>query len=247
MIRFLTILILLSFIYKAAYPKQSETLVFEVFKHIYNQQFHQAESLLESEKNQIDPFYFDVLRIDLSWWKSVFSESNDDSKYFQSVLKDVAENNQGVNQEYKITKLILLSYRLRFELKRYNIIGAALLRSEIKNLLLEINPTDLNYGPDRLKLFHLYRSLFDYFDSLINPFFLNKKRTARTKALSEIEHFTRNGDLVVSTLSSYFLGKIYFNIEEKHQKGITLFKNLSTTFPQNTLFRELSTQSESKS
>jgi hypothetical protein len=140
-----------------------------------------------------------------------------------------------------------LSYQLRFEFKRYNIIGAIRLRSEIKNLLEEIKVNELKYSNNRIKLYYLYNALFTYFDNILNPFFSEKIRNERENALRNIEKYTREDDLILSTLASYFLGKIYLNIEKEPEKGNLYFKTLTDRYPQNTVFQELFSESARKS
>jgi hypothetical protein len=66
-------------------------------------------------------------------------------------------------------------------------------------------------------------------------------------ALMKIEEYTREDDLIISTLASYFLGKIYLNIEKEPEKGNQHFKTLTERYPQNTIFQELYSESAKKS
>jgi hypothetical protein len=225
---------------------QNENVVDDVFKYIYNRQFQEADSLLELKKGKIEPFYFDILTIDLNWWRHVFYPSELNSKQFNSLLKSMEQENTDT-PEKQIKHLVWLSYQLRFEFKRYNIIGAIRLRSQIKNLLEEIKVNKLNYSNNRKKLYYLYSALFNYFDNILNPFFSEKIKNEREKALLNIEKYTHEDDLILSTLSGYFLGKIYLNIEKEPEKGNRHFKMLTERYPQNTIFQELLSESARKS
>lgn len=226
----------------AGHSNPSEKVIDDVFRLIYNQQFSEADSLLEIEQDKIEPFYADILTIDLNWWRHVLYPSEFNAQQFNSLLKSM-EQEKTNTPEKKIKHLVWLSYQLRFEFKRYNIIGAIRLRSEIKNLLEEIKVNELNYSNNRIKLYHLYDALFTYFDNILNPFFSEKIRNERENALVNIEKYTREDDLILSTLSSYFLGKIYLNIEKKPKKGNLHFKTLTDRYPQNTVFQELFSES----
>lgn len=243
--RILLLFILTAFT-TSGFSNQNEKVIDDVFKYIYNQQFPQADSLLVLQSDKIEPFYFDILTIDLNWWRHVFYPSELNSKQFNSLLKSMEQENTDTPDK-KIKHLVWLSYQLRFEFKRYNIIGAIRLRSEIKNLLEEIKISELNYSKKRIKLFHLYNSLFRYFDNILNPFFSENIRSERQSALLEIESYTREDDLIISTLASYFLGKIYLNIEKEPAKGNQHFKKLTGRYPQNTIFQELLSESAKKS
>jgi hypothetical protein len=224
----------------------NEKIIDDVFRLIYNQQFSEADSLLEANSNLIESFYADILTIDLNWWRHVLYPSELNAQQFNSLLKSM-EQEKTNTPEKKIKHLVWLSYQLRFEFKRYNIIGAIRLRSEIKKLLEEIKVNELNYSNNRIKLYYLYNALFTYFDNILNPFFSEKVRNERENALRNIEKYTREDDLILSTLASYFLGKIYLNIEKEPEKGIQQFKILTDRYPQNTVFQELFSESARKS
>jgi hypothetical protein len=157
----------------SGFSQQNEKVIDDVFKYFYNQQFTEADSLLKLHNEEIEPFYFDILTIDLNWWRHVFYPSELNSQQFNSLLKSMKQENTNT-PEKKIKHLVWLSYQLRFEFKRYNIIGAIRLRSEIKKLLEEIKINELNYSNNRIKLFYLYNALFTYFDNILNPFFSEK-------------------------------------------------------------------------
>lgn len=224
---------------------QNEKVVDDIFKYFYNQQFSEADSLLEIERDKIEPFYADILTIDLNWWRHVFYPSELNAQQFNSLLKSM-EQEKINTPEKKIKHLVWLSYQLRFEFKRYNIIGAIRLRSEVKKLLEEIDVNKLNYSNNRIKLYYLYNALFAYFDNILNPFFSEKIRNERENALLKIEKYTSEDDLIISTMASYFIGKIYLNIEKEPEKGNLYFKTLIDRYPQNTVFQELYSESARK-
>jgi hypothetical protein len=230
----------------SGFSQQNEKVVDDIFKYFYNQQFAEADSLLKLHNEEIEPFYFDIITIDLNWWRHVLYPSDLNSQQFNSILKSMKQENTNTPEE-KTKHLVWLSYQLRFEFKRYNIIGAIRLRSEIKKLLEEIKINELNYSNNRIKLYYLYNALFTYFDNILNPFFSEKIRNEREVALIKIEEYTREDDLIISTLASYFLGKIYLNIEKVPEKGNQHFKTLIERYPQNTVFQELFSESTRKS
>jgi hypothetical protein len=214
-----------------------ETAVDTVFSLIYNQQYQEADSFLEASGNKFDAFYTDILKLDLYWWRFVTTRSSDDSRQLNLLLKNFSTS--GNNElDYRLKELITLSYRVRYEFKRYNIPGALIFRSKIKNLLAELNQEILPFSENRLKLFDLYNELFSYFDNVINPFFIENKRIERENALVKIERFTHDDDLIVATLARYFLGRIYMSIENDPAAARKYFRILSTQYPGNIHFSE---------
>ncbi len=245
-LRFFALVIFALVFARPVYSAKSDSIVNHIFKMIYNEQYSQAEIALAKPELQIDSFYADILKIDLYWWEFVKSREKEKSRKLHSIIDkfNSAETNSA---DGKIRLLIAKSYQIRYELKRYNVIGASLIRSDIKNLLDEIKKEKLYYAENRLELLDLYSSLFGYFDNLINPLFSQSKRNSRTNALASLEKYTADDDLVVQTLACYFLGKIYLNIENEPQKGTDCFTLLSNNFPKNDYFIELLTDCKSKS
>ncbi len=245
-LRFFVTLILALVFSKQGFSEKNDSIVNHIFEMIYNEQYLQAEDALGKSELQIDSFYSDILKIDLYWWEFVKSREKEKSRKLHSIIEKF--NRAEVNSvDGKIRLLIAKSYQIRYELKRYNIIGASLIRSDIKTLLDEIKEEKLYYPENRLALLDMYSSLFGYFDNLINPLFSQSRRDSRSTALASLEKYTTDDDLVVQTLACYFLGKIYLNIENDPQKGMDCFVLLSKNFPKNNYFAELLTDCQSKS
>ena len=218
-------------------PANSDSIADNIFKLIYNEQYEKAEKALEQMNGQLDPFYKDIFKIDLYWWEYIKSNKNEENKQLSEQINilEHSDNSPGG----KIRQLVAKSYKIRYQLKRYNIIGATVARSEIKSLLEEIKKDELKYSNNRLELFNIYNALYEYFDNLINPFFLDKKRLNRQNAINQIEKYTNSDDLIAQTIATYFLGKIFLSIENEPEKGRICFKQLSDKFPQNSFFNTL--------
>jgi len=213
-----------------------DSIVSHIFISIYNQQFNKAEHLLAENKMQIDPFYSEVLNIDLHWWKYNMSRSKEDAKKL-NILLNKTENGAINSQENKISKLIKKSYLLRYERKRYNFIEVIILRSEINKLLIDIQHNRIPITGDQLKLFDLYSTMFMYFKN-VNPFQLLSGNTEQVGYLSKMGTYTLEDDLVLNTMAHYFLGRIYQKVKKDAQKGKMHFEVLSKKFPENKLFVE---------
>ncbi len=219
---------------------KNDSLVNAVFTLIYNQNFDEAENALQKNQEEIDVFYYNMLNLDLFWWKYSMSRTKNDAGKLKQVLEDIYESDKN-SSENKINHLVQSSYRFRYELKRFNIVGAMVLRSDIHKQIEEIGNPEFPLSDNKFKLYELYIALFEYSDNSINPFVINSKSEACKKSLSIIENYTHDNDLVVQTLAHYFLGRIYMKVQKEPEKAKIHFRYLSDKFPENTFFAKLAT------
>ena len=175
-LRFVFILVLL-IRFQPASSGESEKVIDDIFNLIYNQQFLKADSMLQATNGRIDPFFYDILLIDLNWWKHIISPSEMNSHQFGLLLKKLEEREPETPGE-KVKRLIVLSYKLRLEVKKYNLIRGMLIHSEIKQLLTEIDPGELDISENRIKLFYLGTFHFKSIQKTLNSIAING-RTAR--------------------------------------------------------------------
>ena len=236
--QFLMLTALLFFTPNKVFSNETDSTVIKIFTLIYNQQFVEAEKALESDRTLIEPFYHNILKLDLFWWKYSLSKSKEDSKAFKSVLEEFEKFSQNTT-EGRINNLICSLYQMRYEVKRYNLIGALIIRSEVCDQIEEFKNEDLSFLGDRQKLFDLQLVLFNFFEETINPFSFGKKSDEYLKSLSVLEKYSLEDDFILSTLAHYFLGRIYTKVEKQPEKGKTHFMILSKRFPKNVLFYEL--------
>jgi tetratricopeptide (TPR) repeat protein len=235
---FIAVIFLIS-IHLVGYTNENDSTVNRIFTLIYNQQFSDAEKSLEENINQLQPFYNHVLQLDLYWWKYSLSRSKEDAKKLNEILAKFTKT--AINsREEEINELIVLSYQMRYEIKRYNVIGAYLLRSDARKRIEVVKISDLSFLGDRQKLFNLYLSLFDYFDNVVNPFSFGRKSDEFLESLQALEKYSFDNDLILSTMAHYYLGRIYTKVEKQPEKGLAHFKILAQRFPKNILFKQLS-------
>lgn len=232
----LSLLFLVSFL-PETFPAQRDSPADRIFSLIYNQQFTEAEKLLEASRREIDPFYFSVLKLDLYWWKYSLLHSNADAEKLNVLLEQLAELPEKTTTG-KIRKLIRLSYKMRYELKRKNYVSAFFVRSDIKKQVELLKSGKIALSVDEQKLFELYVILFQYSESA-NPFSISKKTENRTDLIMKLKRHCSDEDLIVATLAHYFLGRIYTKIEKQPEKGRVHFQVLARRFPQNRLFDDL--------
>jgi len=233
----LVFVFLISFQY-TGFSSETDTTVNRIFTLIYNQQFIESEESLNGQSKQLDSFYFNILKLDLYWWKYSLSRSKVDAVKLNEVLNEIAKTPLNTGED-RINKLICSSYKMRYEIKRFNLFSALIIRSDVRKQIEIIKQNDLSYLGDRQKLFDLYLSLFSYFDNAINPFSFGSKSEEFSKSLQTLEKYTQDDDLILSTMAHYFLGRIYVKVEKQPEKGQAHFRILAQRFPKNTLFPQL--------
>lgn len=243
--RFSVFCILMVYLLPVAYSAENDSTVQNIFTLIYNQQFAEAEKALKLHDASVHPFYRNILKLDLFWWKYSLSKSKQDAKILTEVLQEFNNTNQNT-REAKINNLIRLSYEMRYEIKRYNFVGALIIRSDVRKQLEILKNENLAFLGERRNLFDFYLTLFDYFDESLNPFSFGSKSEKYLKSLSTLEKYSRNDDLILSTMAHYFLGRIYTKVEKQLEKGQEHFQILSERFPKNSLFKELADGANSK-
>lgn len=214
----------------------SDSIINIIFKNIYNQEFNKAKILLDKEGANLNDFYSTVLNIDLLWWKYSATRSKSDAGNLNDYLNRI-EPKESFNSKDKIKLLICKSYQLRYARKRYNLFAIFGIRSEIKDLLSELDRNKLPISGDQLKLFDFYVVMFQYFDK-VNPLSIQNTSAKRENELLMLRKFSKEDDLIVSTMANYFLGRIYQKVENEPELGKSHFEVLSRQFPNNTLFKE---------
>lgn len=238
-IRIFAALLILFANQQIGFATEKDAAVIQIFTLIYNQKFTEAEKALQSQNNLIEPFFHNILKLDLYWWKYSLSRSNEDAHHLKKVLAGF-HNSTGNLPEEQINEVIRLSYQMRYEVKRYNLIAAYFLRTDIREKIESLKMQDLSFLGNRQQLFGLYVTLFDSFESSFNPLSSGNKSERFSKSVAALEIYSHSGDLIVSTLAHYFLGRIYTKVEKKPEKGLEHFKILAKRFPENVLFSQLS-------
>jgi len=234
--RLLLIIIVLTLFQIKGFSNENDSTVNRIFTLIYNQQFEKADSMLSVNEKVIDPFYVTILKTDLYWWKYSISRSSKDAKELSRVLDNLnSVSNNSV--ERKVTELIQRSYQMRYERKRYNLIGVIFIRKDINYLLQELKEEKLPLTGNELKLFSLYVAIFQYFE-FVNPFSFHKNSEEQNQSIKLMEKYAKENDIMLNTLSNYFLGRIYQKIEKDYLKAQTCFEVLAGRFAENEIFKE---------
>ncbi len=232
----LSVLLLVSFL-PEAFPANRDSAADRIFSLIYNQQFTEAEKMIEASRKEIDQFYFSVLQLDLYWWKYSLSRNKPDAEKLNVLLDQLAETPENTTTG-KISELIRLSYKMRYEVKRKNYVNAFFVRSDVQKQLEVLQKEKIAIPAEQQKLFELYVILIQY-SEIANPFSFSKKTENKADLIMKLNLYCADEDFIVSTLAHYFLGRIYTKIEKQPEKGRVHFQVLSGRFPQNGLFADL--------
>ncbi|RIJ48589.1 hypothetical protein D1614_08615 [Maribellus luteus] len=220
------------------HPKAQDDLNNRIFRLTYNQHYDSATVLLTSNQPIIDAYYYAVLDIDLSYWKNVTGTDTPNYPAFEQTLTKY--NLRSVETfDQKAIQLIMLSYQLRYQLKRYRVFDAILTRKKTLILFNELKDRSTLLTSDQQELFRLYSALILYFDNYLKPFFIANKKENRIAALTEMEKLTHSENNITATLSTYFVGKIYLDYEKEFRKGAQHFQTLSADYPANNRFKKL--------
>lgn len=232
---FLPILFVASLFQSANVAAQTNEQIIRVFTLIYNARFDEAEIMLKNTEFQAEPFYYQVLKLDLFWWKYSISKSKTDEEKLNSMLNWFSEQNK--NSKYsEINKLIWLSYKMRFEVKRKNYVKAFLLKGEVADQLEVVQKYSVILPESEQKLLSVFTLLLQYSDEAGSVFGKDSEKEA---CVGKLEQFAADSDWIVSSEAHYFLGRIYTKMEKNQSKGRVHFQTLSQRFPQNHLFADL--------
>lgn len=231
----LQILFLASLFQSANAAAQTNEQITRVFTLIYNARFNEAEIMLKNAEFQTEPFYYQVLKLDLFWWKYSISKLKTDEEKLKSILNWFSGQNK--NSKYsEINKLIWLSYKMRFEVKRKNYVKAFLLKGEVADQLEVVRKNRVSLPEGEKKLLSVFTLLLQYTDEAGSVFGKDSEKQA---CVEKLQQFAADSDWIVSSEAHYFLGRIYTKMEKSQQKGRVHFQTLSQRFPQNRLFADL--------
>jgi len=240
------VLLFILIIFSACYQSQAnDDISLQIFRLIYNQQYDSAHIVLQENKNHLDRFYSTVVEIDLSYWEHVTGTNNPDYTAFENTL-DKYDLKEPITQEEKIISLIVLSYQLRYDFKRYHFVSALQTRKHTMILYNELKNSETALNQSQVEVFRLYHALIQYFNHYPKKYFSDNSRTEMQTAIREMEPLTKSSFEMVKTLSSYFLGKIFLQYEKEPGKSIELFSYLIKEYPLNQKFPEYLEECEVK-
>lgn len=243
--RVLLLFLLFSGILSVAKAENNDSIASRVFTLIYEQNLPEAEKTLHSAENQLNEFYNTFLNLDLHWWKYRTTYSKENSKQLDKLIKQsiLPETD---TYEKKMLQIVVKSYQLRYEKKKFNIFGLLSARSDIRDLIRDIEKENPPLTGDEHKLFESYVIMYQYIEN-INFFVANaKKSAAREKKLKRMEKFADEDNVILNTVAHFFLARMYQKVEDKPEVGIEHFRILTNQYPTNKTFAEYQEECEDK-
>jgi len=208
-----------------------------VFK-IYNQDFDEIPSSIENLRKS-SPQIARYLNIDFLWWKMISGMNEKTEAQFLAGLNSLTEKGAG-NQDFN--KLAGFIYQIRYENFRNKNFSKYLTILKFHLFVESIKPEQTE------KLESFEKSIFKMttgLNSYMKYKFLEdygvqtKKNKENCRiSLSTIENMHNASFKSFDVIKTYFLGKIYLEIENDKQQAILKFEKLSDQFPQNAIFRK---------
>lgn len=237
----LIFLITVGFSLKAA---NNNSIPNKVFTLIYEQNLSEAEKVLNTNKSQLNDFYYTFLNLDLHWWKYRTTYSKKNSNKLDELI-DSYILPETKTMEQRMHQLIVKSYQMRYAKKKFNIFTMLSARSDMKDLIDEIESANLTISGDEQKIFESYLIMFQYIEN-INFFSNQKKSDERMKKLRRMEKFANEENVILNTVAHFFLARMYQKIEGEPEKGLEHFRILTAKFPDNQTFAEYQKECEEK-
>lgn len=228
----------------SANPKNNDSIANQVFTLIYEQNLIEAEKTYTTGKDELNEFYRLFLNLDLHWWKYRTTYSKENSNKLDELI-DASLLPETDTYEQKMRQIIVRSYQLRYDKKKFNIFGMLSARSDIRDLIAAIEKEDPPLTGDEQKLFESYVIMYQYIEN-INFFANAKKSEAREKKLRRMEKFASEENVILNTVADFFLARMYQKIEDKPEVGLQHFKILTNKYPTNKTFAEYQAECEEK-
>ncbi len=205
----------------------------KVFYHIYNQNFIEAQKLLNEKSQYMKPFAKSWLECDLQWWKAVHTDTDSAYQKLQLFLekKINIEENKVPQDEHMI--MLYKNYLMRF---------SAMQNQRFKVLKYFYQIESFNHKLDIDSLNEFEKDIFQIFNSVL---YISKSKLwifsdkNNAEYLRILEKYTTSDNLMLQTLSKYFLIKIYTEILETPAKAIHYQEDLMRIYPNNVNFKTL--------
>lgn len=223
---------------------KTDSIANNVFVLIYQENLEEAELELELQKNDLNDFYYLLLNLDLHWWKYRTTNSKQNTRKLEDLLDLLNAEEAGTNRQ-KINRLLTKSYQLRFEKKKLNLIGMISTRSEMRQLIADVDPKTLAESGDEQKLLEIYITMFQYIEDV--NFLLNQINSEeRLKQLHRMEIFADDANEMLNTIARFFLARMYQKVENQPETGLKHYKILTEKYPGNSTFAAYKKECERK-
>lgn len=202
----------------------------KIFDLIYNQKFGEAETVLRTSEAIMEKWGYQLLLLDLHWWKAISGNSEEDYQNFESVLNESSARFNNSPDPDDLEELICFSYSLRLALIKNRIIP-------IVANIFRINRIISGYDNERLTseqqdIFKIYTALFNIGKSR----FLFTSPSLKAQGIKVLEENLTSPNKQYQTISCYFLSKIYFDLDKLPSKATIYCEKLCQLYPDNRIF-----------
>ncbi|MBW6500522.1 MAG: hypothetical protein K0B05_03930 [Bacteroidales bacterium] len=202
----------------------------KIFDLIYNQKFGEAETELRTSEVVMEKWGYQLLLLDLHWWKAVTGNSEEDYQNLESVLNEYSARLNNSPDPDDLEELICSSYSLRLALVKNRIFA-------ILANIYRINRIIGGYDTERLTseqqdVFKIYTALFNIGKSR----FLFTSPGLKAEGIKTLEDNLTSPNKQYQTISCYFLSKIYLDIDKLPSKAIIYCEKLCQLYPDNRIF-----------
>lgn len=201
-----------------------------IFFQIYNSEYPAAEIALIQSKKEIDPLICELLTLELMWWKTLSINQKQDFLRLEQSLKDGLNKVKIGGTKNSLQELIYASYMLRLLTMRNEYLKIPKYYFRINSIVGTINIS--TFSPIEKNMFEIYSAVFNIGKSKI-AFTQTRSQNANINTLLMHE---KSDDLLERVIATYFLGKVYSDIEKMPENAIIYFKRLHTLFPNNKFF-----------
>lgn len=215
--------------------------VTNIFLDIYNFEFDSAYYKIEQakiEKGYASWYFFAASNVEL--WRMFAGElTSKAEKPYKTNLHKLLKSCDSLKdeKEQRFLRIMHYTYRTRLSMTNKDYISAFKAISKYYDLLEPTFEVD-DYPPYAL-IDGLYFYLYDYARDkyfLLRPFLAFYKKGDADRGLKYLKKAAKCPHQVISTEASYFLMKIYFDLEENPVKALPYATKLYNEFPGNFIF-----------
>ena len=228
----------------AAFADKTDSIANQIFTLIYDQNLTEAEEIYQAHNHELNEFYTLFLNLDLHWWKYRTTYAKEHSKALDELIyaSELPETN---TYEQKMRQIMVKSYQLRYEKKKFNIFAMLSARSDIRDLIREIENEEPSFSGEEQKLFESYVIMYQYIENI--NFFANAKKSAeRVKKLNRMKKLAAEDSVILQTISNFFLARMNQKIEDEPEIALSYFQILTKKYPTNQTFAEYQQECEEK-
>lgn len=209
------------------------------FNKLYDFDFYSADSVIRNHGSRLQPSLRLFASLNYNWWMLVTTDKKlYMSRGFNNVsfgVSELSSYSHNCSENYFLG-VAFESYSLRLYMYNWEFIDAY---SNAKNVCKKIEATAHCQEWD---IGLLTLGLYNYFAALGSEkysFFFGDdcfKKASRTAGIELLERCTKSGNVFISTEATYFLMKLYLEVEDKPEKSLEYAIKLEKKFPNNIIF-----------